>query len=372
MELALGGRIHIARTRCKKSQVELARDVGISKTTLSDIETGNTVAPSSAIITDIARGLNVSADFLLGLRDEPDRGGRLHVALPTSRQERHKPIIRPTPATVSVTAVAPTGMGMSINEHGFLSPEILGYQPQIRNQYAGYFDLIHRVNTFCQETQCRLSVHNHDTQETSLMIQLLHNVQGSVLLLERGLASQARILLRAGLEALILLQNVCDHEEFCRAFILASERDRLKLQRAIQANPAPVFDAVRPHITQQTIEKLATELATAEVSSQTIKELARLAGLQHLYDSMYRLFSQDVHTSARTLERYLVFDEASGDVQTFAWGPETTDMHVELMAVVALMLACFACVAGLFSLDLGTELSEFNAELRALDEPATG
>jgi len=76
MELALGERIRIARTRCKKSQVELARDVGISKTTLSDIETGKTVAPSSAIITDIARVLDVSADFLLGLRDEPNGGGQ--------------------------------------------------------------------------------------------------------------------------------------------------------------------------------------------------------------------------------------------------------------------------------------------------------
>src|SRR5262249_34467955 len=61
---------------------------------LSDIETGNTVAPSSAIITDIARVLNVSADFLLGLCDEPDRGGRSHIALPTPRQEQQKQIIR--------------------------------------------------------------------------------------------------------------------------------------------------------------------------------------------------------------------------------------------------------------------------------------
>ena len=96
MELALGERIRIARTRYKKSQVELARDVGISKTTLSDIETGKTAAPSSAIITDLARVLDVSADFLLGLRDEPDRGGGLHQ------------IVRPAPVTVRVSTVAPT------------------------------------------------------------------------------------------------------------------------------------------------------------------------------------------------------------------------------------------------------------------------
>jgi putative transcriptional regulator len=94
MELALGERIRIARTRCKKSQVELARDVGISKTTLSDIETGKTVAPSSAIITDIARVLDVSADFLLGLRDDP--------VPPTNRSLRMS--IRASSSTPTVTA----------------------------------------------------------------------------------------------------------------------------------------------------------------------------------------------------------------------------------------------------------------------------
>src|SRR5215475_2860710 len=103
MELALGERIRIARTRCKKSQVELARAVGISKTTLSDIETGNTVAPSSAIITDIARVLNVSADFLLGLRDEPDSGGRS----------------QPITGSASMTQEAQTIKGVSTEEAFF-------------------------------------------------------------------------------------------------------------------------------------------------------------------------------------------------------------------------------------------------------------
>src|SRR5438067_7148237 len=114
MELALGERIRIARTRCKKSQVELARDVGISKTTLSDIETGNTVAPSSAIITDIARVLNVSADFLLGLRDEPDSGGGSHVSLPTPQQERQKHLIGKSESTANPEHLAMLNRGVEV------------------------------------------------------------------------------------------------------------------------------------------------------------------------------------------------------------------------------------------------------------------
>jgi len=42
---------------------------------------------------------------------------------------------------------------MSIDEQGFLSDDIGQYRDQIRQQYAQYFDFIHRVNAFCQEAK---------------------------------------------------------------------------------------------------------------------------------------------------------------------------------------------------------------------------
>ena len=142
---------------------------------------------------------------------------------------------------------------------------------------------------------------------TGIMIKLLNDVQGAILLLEHGLVPQARILLRTGLEALFILKNICEHGNFWRVFIIASERDRLKLQRAIQANSSSWFDEIRPYITQEIIDQLATEVATAAISPQTIAVLAQLVHLGHLYDSIYRLFSQEVHTSARALEQYMIF-----------------------------------------------------------------
>jgi hypothetical protein len=98
---------------------------------------------------------------------------------------------------------------MSIDDQGFLSEtDIRQFRDQIRQQYARYFDLIHRVNGFCQQAKFRLygvSTTGQNLMAVHLLIKLLGDTQGAVLLVERGLASQARALLRTACETCILL-----------------------------------------------------------------------------------------------------------------------------------------------------------------------
>ncbi len=67
---SVGNRIRGARGYRGMGQAELARQIGLSKTSLSLIETGQTENPRSSIIRDIARILRVNANFLLGLSDK--------------------------------------------------------------------------------------------------------------------------------------------------------------------------------------------------------------------------------------------------------------------------------------------------------------
>jgi hypothetical protein len=84
---------------------------------------------------------------------------------------------------------------MSIDEQGFLSDDIMQCRDQIRQRYARYFDFIQRVNTFCQQVKFRIdgtSTNDQNLMASRLIIKLLADMQGAVLLVERGLASQAR------------------------------------------------------------------------------------------------------------------------------------------------------------------------------------
>ena len=70
MSESLGDRIRNARTRYGMSQAELARRIGISTTSMNQIESGETPDPRASRIKAIADVLRVSADYLLGREDE--------------------------------------------------------------------------------------------------------------------------------------------------------------------------------------------------------------------------------------------------------------------------------------------------------------
>ena len=259
---------------------------------------------------------------------------------------------------------------MSFDDHGFLSEEIVQFQQQIRERYPQHFDLIHRINSFCHQGKNRLSIRNRDGQQVlavCLLIKLLDDIQGAVLLVERGLASPCRSLLRVGIEALFILANICQYDDFYKSFIYGSEIDRLKLVRAIRENPAPVFDDVRPYATLELIERLANEIKEAETTKEAAAQLADHVGLKYLYDGFYRLLSQDVHSSPRVLEKYVVMNDA-GVLEEIEWGPVTHDLKLELDTAPAIMLIGFGAVNRLFDLKLDAEIQSFNAELRALIE----
>src|SRR5438105_1317001 len=106
---------------------------------------------------------------------------------------------------------------MGLDEDGLLSEEVDQYSSRIRERHKAHFGLLRRINRYCQAAKYRIKPHRMDGREivaVSLMLKLLSDVQAAILLLEKGIVVQGRILLRAALEALFLLRNVCLREEF--------------------------------------------------------------------------------------------------------------------------------------------------------------
>jgi transcriptional regulator with XRE-family HTH domain len=70
MSESIGARIRKARVKYGMSQAELARRIKVSLNAMNKIELGETPDPRASRIKAIADVLRVSADYLLGRKDE--------------------------------------------------------------------------------------------------------------------------------------------------------------------------------------------------------------------------------------------------------------------------------------------------------------
>ena len=69
--MTFGERVHLMRRRKKMTQQALADAVGVSKATIFRIEKGDFTDVKGQTVAQLARVMNISADYLLGLKPEP-------------------------------------------------------------------------------------------------------------------------------------------------------------------------------------------------------------------------------------------------------------------------------------------------------------
>ena len=67
----MGDRVHMSRRDLHMKQKDLARLVGISRTYVSQIETGTVSDVMTDVVVKLAQALGVSVHYLLGLSDAP-------------------------------------------------------------------------------------------------------------------------------------------------------------------------------------------------------------------------------------------------------------------------------------------------------------
>ncbi len=89
--------------------------------------------------------------------------------------------------------IAEVSSCMSLDEHGFLPPEIEQYREKIRLKNQHFFNLAENLNSYGQQIKYQLKIQNRDGQQifaVCLLIKLLNDIQAAMILLERGLVPQ--------------------------------------------------------------------------------------------------------------------------------------------------------------------------------------
>lgn len=257
---------------------------------------------------------------------------------------------------------------MSVNDAGFLSPDIEQHREQIRTQWREHFDLCGRASQCCHSQKFKLTVHPENYQEVyavGVFLKLLGDAEGAVILFERGLFSQGSSLLRVAIECSITLAKICQDQAFASAFAKIGEGERLKLLKCIKNSAHPELQRLREEIPDGLLAELEESVGGEK---KIIEQWAGHVGMGNVYDVQYRLFCTDVHTGPYSLERFFVTDEEAR-INEIVWGPlMDEECRPHLMEITRLLLDGLKRVASVFNVDVQKELSPLMGEYESLNK----
>ena len=224
---------------------------------------------------------------------------------------------------------------MNDRENGFLSRNIDEAISEIRNQNKDWFELAEEINIQVHKLLPLIRIDKKSAQEVyviALLIRFLETFQGIVILAERGMAPETRILLRSLMELLFHIRAAVNDYSFVEEVISEDSKLRLKLMNKLrQCSDRAKEDLI--DFPNTVLEKdLKDLITTRDIHEVKTWYVAKKANLLDYYNTAYSVFSQTVHTKARDLEEHIILNGT--DTVQFKLGPTTIELDLYLLSAI--------------------------------------
>lgn len=232
---------------------------------------------------------------------------------------------------------------MSFDKDGFFSPEIEGFRTNVRDGQPTkvWFDYALELNRLGFDMLRRVETLRTDNQQFALnahFVRVHQNFQSALILGERGLVPDARVVVRSGVESAIAVNAFANDASFVEQMVDAHFRSQRTLARIY-------LDKFRSEFTAEEIvglEKAIADAGALEISKGG-KELTDIKWEQvaekhckELYHLLYRALSSDgTHATINVLERFLLVDE-NEEITAFKVAPDGAGL-IELLSSACLM-----------------------------------
>lgn len=254
---------------------------------------------------------------------------------------------------------------MSDAVDGFLAGSIEHVRSHVRDEYAAWLGLLMRVNRLAVKNQHAIVIHKDNIVErysAVLFARTLSTTQASVLLLEIGLPSQAQTLLRSALETLFALAAIAADASVVNKLIEGHAAEQKRAAKNIQLWQHDVLRKIAE--VEADFGRLKSALNSSAAALSTF-DLAKKAGLEDWYRTVYMVFSWPVHGAAVDLNRHAVVGE-DGEVTEFRNEPEVGNQESSWMCAIEVLLKAITALGTVFSnVDQGLMEQQY-AEVRDL------
>lgn len=238
---------------------------------------------------------------------------------------------------------------MSEAEDGFLSEAISSDVCfAVRSMYVEYCTLLNQANRLAVARQHAILIHvdnNIERYAACLFARTLATVQASVLLLERGLIPQARMLLRSALETLFALGAIAENPNVVDRLIEGHAAEQKRVAKSMQLWQHPELKEIAD--AEATVLDLRNFLDSPATALSAFY-LAEKAGLVDWYRTVYMVYSWPVHGAATDLDRHVVLGP-DAEASEFRNEAEVEGQESTWLCCIEILLKSLAFLGKIFS-----------------------
>ena len=264
---------------------------------------------------------------------------------------------------------------MTIDKLGFLSPDISAWIKKHRIENQSWFALIDKLNILGNRELAQLKVPSTDNIAfiaACLFIRGLSNFQGAIILAERGMTLEGRILVRSCFENVFFIGALLKEPKFIDCLNQDDASRRKKMADKLKNLPKDSSGLEKSHFDK--LDRFLEELDKSgrETKNLQIANAAKIAGMLECYDTIYCGLSNDAaHPSLTSLNRHIAAD-ANNVIAGLHLGPQVDDIEDTIgIACAAVLQLIVAIRAILYSGDANKELEEVFTEYQRLTQEKT-
>lgn len=231
-------------------------------------------------------------------------------------------------------------------------------------------DVLHETSRYARSLLSELKLDDQDSAEgrqriiaAACLARLLEASQSILILASYGVREELYSLLRVFYEAFFVLANCCSSEEFVRKFIQRDVLARQKLINAASRHNTYLFRGVNEYATPELKAELQTLKDAEQIQASTAEQHAKNVGCLELYDSIYRVTSASVHTTARCIAHYLESDE-DGNITAILHHSDPEVTNLVLLETTSRLLIALRGICECCMIDKSSDLNRLDSALK--------
>lgn len=258
---------------------------------------------------------------------------------------------------------------MKIEGDGFLSNSGRKIAHQIVARNDRVFRALERTISEVHSFVSLQKVREQDTEEERqkiialvLATRILEISEAALLIMKSGMSNEANTLFRVFLDAYFVIGNVCSDASFVSNYFKSDEAARLKLLNAAKKHNSELFKAINEYASKALQDAIQKKIAEEQIQAFNSYAYADNIGCSAIYDSMYRVASGSLHTTPRSLDKYIE-ENGDGNIVLVKYHPLEGDIPQRVYDFAYFLIKVLSALKELFGCLDGAEIQELVSKL---------